>query len=159
MFVLLSYLVFDPARELLRKRREKIAGELETAAREQADAIRMKSEYEGKLAAATATLEAMAFYSYKLVTPVYYDLMLKGRYTHVDVDSQKQAEIIDDIRDAKFTDFAMIWSNSLGNLTWFFRENCTSDSITTATKKQQTTWEAKMDDLLEDIESTYWMEL
>ena len=114
---------------------------------------------EGKLAAATATLEAMAFYSYKLVTPVYYDLMLKGRYTHVDVDSQKQAEIIDDIRDAKFTDFAMIWSNSLGNLTWFFRENCTSDSITTATKKQQTTWEAKMDDLLEDIESTYWMEL
>ena len=52
LFVLLSYLVFDPARELLRKRREKIAGELENAAREQADAIRMKSEYEGKLAAA-----------------------------------------------------------------------------------------------------------
>lgn len=52
LFVLLSYLVFDPARELLRKRREKIAGELETAAREQADAIRMKNEYEGKLAAA-----------------------------------------------------------------------------------------------------------
>lgn len=52
LFVLLSYLVFDPARELLRKRREKIAGELETAAREQADAIRMKSEYEGKLATA-----------------------------------------------------------------------------------------------------------
>jgi len=52
LFVLLSYLVFDPARELLRKRREKIAGELETAAREQADAIQMKKEYEGKLAAA-----------------------------------------------------------------------------------------------------------
>lgn len=52
LFILLSYLVFNPARELLRKRREKIAGEMETAEREKADAIQMKSVYEGKLAAA-----------------------------------------------------------------------------------------------------------
>ncbi len=114
---------------------------------------------EKKLAAATATLEAMAFYSYKLVTPVYYDLMLKGRYTHVDVDNQKQAAIIDMIRDAKFTDFAMIWSNNLSNITWFFRQNCTSSSITTATEKQQQSWETKLTELLEDIEATYWIEI
>ena len=52
LFILLSYLVFNPARALLQKRREKIVGEMETAAREKADAIQMKGEYEGKLAAA-----------------------------------------------------------------------------------------------------------
>ena len=52
LFILLSYLVFNPARELLRKRREKIAGEMETAEREKADAIQMKIVYEGKMAAA-----------------------------------------------------------------------------------------------------------
>ena len=52
LFILLSYLVFNPARALMQKRREKIVGEMETAAREKADAIQMKGEYEGKLAAA-----------------------------------------------------------------------------------------------------------
>ncbi|MBE6639448.1 MAG: hypothetical protein E7616_08395 [Ruminococcaceae bacterium] len=114
---------------------------------------------EGKLAAATATLEAMAFYSYKYVTPVYYDLMLKGRYTHVDVDSQKQADIIDMIRDSKFTDFAMLWSNSIENVTWFFRENCTNRNITTETNKKASSWASALEDLLEDIEATYFIQL
>lgn len=52
LFLLLSYLVFNPARELLRKRQEKIAGELADAAQNQAAAIQLKGEYEGKLAAA-----------------------------------------------------------------------------------------------------------
>ena len=52
LFLLLSYLVFNPARELLKKRQEKIDGELADAAKNQADAIQMKGEYEAKLAAA-----------------------------------------------------------------------------------------------------------
>lgn len=52
LFLLLSYLVFNPARELLRKRQEKIAGELADAAKNQAAAVQMKGEYEAKLAGA-----------------------------------------------------------------------------------------------------------
>lgn len=52
LFILLSYLVFNPARELLRKRHEKIAGEMETAEKNMREAVQMKDEYEGKLASA-----------------------------------------------------------------------------------------------------------
>jgi len=59
LFLLLSYLVFNPARELLRKRREKVAGEMEFAAKEKADAIQMKGEYEGKLASADKEVDVI----------------------------------------------------------------------------------------------------
>lgn len=59
LFLLLSYLVFNPARELLRKRREKVTGEMEFAAKEKADATRMKGEYEGKLAAADKEVDVI----------------------------------------------------------------------------------------------------
>lgn len=110
-----------------------------------------------KVDVATATLETMAFYSKKLITPVYYDQMLKGRYTHIDADSQKQAELIDLIRDSKYTDFAMIWSNKLGNVTWFFRQNCTNNSIITAIESQESAWSKKLDDVLIEIEEAGWM--
>ncbi len=110
-----------------------------------------------KVEVATATLETMAFYSKKLITPVYYDQMLKGRYTHVDADSQKQAEIIDMIRDSKYTDFAMIWSNKLGNVTWFFREHCTDSSIISAIESQEGAWSKLLDDVLIEIEEAGWM--
>lgn len=59
LFMLLSYLVFNPARELLRKRREKVAGEMEFAANEKAEAVRMRGEYEGKLANAGKEVDAI----------------------------------------------------------------------------------------------------
>ena len=110
-----------------------------------------------KVAAATATLETMAFYSRKLITPVYYDQMLKGRYTHVDADSQKQAEIIDMIRDAKYTDFAMLWSNKMGNLTWFFRQSCTSNNLISEIESKNSAWVNTLEDLLYEIEQAGWM--
>lgn len=50
LFLLLSYLVFNPARELLAKRREKVVSDLEDAAKEKEDAIAFKAEYESRLA-------------------------------------------------------------------------------------------------------------
>lgn len=50
LFFLMSYLVFNPARELLEKRREKVIGDLEDAAKEKEDAIAFKTEYEARLA-------------------------------------------------------------------------------------------------------------
>ena len=112
---------------------------------------------EGNLAATTATLEALAFYSHKMVTPVYYDQMLKGRYTHVE-SGDKQPAMIDMIRDARFSDFAMVWSNQLGNVTWFFRQNCQNRRLTENVSASEGTWKNNMTKLLEQIESSIWME-
>lgn len=49
LFILLSYLLFNPARELLAKRQEGIRQQMETAAKEKQDAIHFKAEYDEKL--------------------------------------------------------------------------------------------------------------
>jgi len=45
----LSYLIFNPARAVMNKRREKIASDLSTAKQEKEDAIALKADYEDKL--------------------------------------------------------------------------------------------------------------
>lgn len=57
VFLLLSYLLFNPARELMRKRQELIKDEMDTAAKEKEDAIKLKREYDTKLNAADAEVE------------------------------------------------------------------------------------------------------
>lgn len=49
LFFFLSFILWDPARELLRKRREKIENEMATAQKDMAEASAMKSEYDAKL--------------------------------------------------------------------------------------------------------------
>ena len=49
LFFGLSYLLFNPVRNVLEKRRQKIAGELKSAAEDQKAAEALKSEYELKL--------------------------------------------------------------------------------------------------------------
>ena len=49
LFFACSYLLFNPAREVLEKRRKKIADELELAAADKDNAAAMKAEYEAKI--------------------------------------------------------------------------------------------------------------
>ena len=49
VFLLLSYLMFNPARNLMEKRQEGIREQMETAAREKQDAIQFKAEYDEKI--------------------------------------------------------------------------------------------------------------
>lgn len=49
LFLVMSYLLFNPARDMLAKRQEKIRTELDNAARDEADAAGLKAEYEGRL--------------------------------------------------------------------------------------------------------------
>lgn len=51
LFFALSYLLFNPARDFLEKRRQKIAGDLETAKTSKEDAVALKAEYEARLKA------------------------------------------------------------------------------------------------------------
>lgn len=49
LFLFLSYLLFNPARDLLARRQEGIRQQMETAAKEKQDAESFKSEYDAKL--------------------------------------------------------------------------------------------------------------
>lgn len=49
LFFALSYLLFNPVRDVLEKRRQKIAGELAQAAEDKQTAAALKTEYEAKL--------------------------------------------------------------------------------------------------------------
>lgn len=49
LFVILSYLVFNPARDLLRRRQEKIQNNLDSAEKEKEDAEKIKGEYNERL--------------------------------------------------------------------------------------------------------------
>ena len=50
LFFILSYLLFNPAKDMLAKRRERVAGDLESAKEAKAKAEALKAEYEEKLA-------------------------------------------------------------------------------------------------------------
>ncbi len=50
LFILLSYLLFNPARKLIEKRKTLIADQLDEAAKATESALAMKEEYDGKLA-------------------------------------------------------------------------------------------------------------
>ncbi len=49
LFILLSYLLFNPARKLIQKRKDFIQGQLDEAEKAQSDALEMKSEYDQKI--------------------------------------------------------------------------------------------------------------
>ena len=52
LFLLMSYLLFEPTRELLRKRQERIQSDIDTAKQDKEAALSMKEEYESKMAGA-----------------------------------------------------------------------------------------------------------
>lgn len=49
LFTFMSYFMFNPVRDMLNKRREKIRNDIETATQNKDDAIALKAEYEVKL--------------------------------------------------------------------------------------------------------------
>ena len=49
MFALMSYLLFNPARDMLKKREDRVKDNIDSAAKAKADAEALRAEYEGKL--------------------------------------------------------------------------------------------------------------
>ena len=58
LFFVMSYFLFNPAREVLEKRRKRIAGDLETAKTSREDALALKAEYEDKIKSIDKEAEA-----------------------------------------------------------------------------------------------------
>lgn len=57
LFMLLSYLLFNPARDLMAKRQAKIQADMELGAKEKAEGMSFKQEYDAKLQNADAEVE------------------------------------------------------------------------------------------------------
>lgn len=57
LFLLLSYLLFNPARALLEKRRDKIKDEMEQSLKDKEKAMEFKEEYEAKLKSASLKVD------------------------------------------------------------------------------------------------------
>ena len=105
------------------------------------------------VAATTATLELMAYYSYKLVTPAYYDVALKERYSR----DPKTAEMVDQIRESLYSDFVALWAEECGGCTHFLRTNINKHFASEARTKQRT-WQRQLEKLLEKIENSAFLE-
>ena len=59
LFLFMSYMLFKPTRELLRKRQERIEADLESARSDKDDAEALKNEYEAKMANAQKDADAV----------------------------------------------------------------------------------------------------
>ena len=59
LFTALSYLLFNPVRDMLEKRKQRVVDDQETAKREKAEAIAFKEEYDLKLKQAEKEAEAI----------------------------------------------------------------------------------------------------
>ena len=59
LFIILSYLLVNPVKDLLKKRQEKIASDIECAVRDKDDAAELKSQYEAKLKDVNKEAEAI----------------------------------------------------------------------------------------------------
>ena len=59
LFTALSYLLFNPVRDMLEKRKQRVVDDLETAKREKAEAIAFKEEYDHKLKQVEKEAEAI----------------------------------------------------------------------------------------------------
>lgn len=59
LFTMLSYLLFNPVRDMLEKRKQRVVDDQETAKREKAEAIAFKEEYDLKLKQVDKEAEAI----------------------------------------------------------------------------------------------------
>lgn len=59
LFTVMSYFLFNPVRDMLKKRKEQIQNEIETAKQNKENALALKSEYEAKLKEADKEVEAI----------------------------------------------------------------------------------------------------
>ena len=103
-----------------------------------------------KVDATSAVLEALAAESFRQVTPTYYDVALKAKYTR-DAES---ARMIDLIRENITSDFVFQYSNKINDIAHIFRSRLDTNKSELASYVAQVskTWQKKLDQLLTSLE-------
>lgn len=90
------------------------------------------------LGAVTATLEALGLLSYQIVTPVYYNIVLKGAFEKQDIDAIKMIEYI---RGGIYTDFVRVFTGYLtDDVNWYMRRNIGNKTIVSEAPVKEQTW-------------------
>ena len=107
------------------------------------------SAYSDCKSAAAATLEYMAYLSYKNVRPLYYDQALKNKYTQ----DPNSAQMIDLIHQNINTDFALAWSESIGNIAHWYRSHNKSVGFKRQLQRYEGEWNADLDELIKALEA------
>ena len=103
---------------------------------------------ESKLDTIGATLEAMCSLSSQSVIPVYYDKVLKNKYSR---DAQT-AEMIDLIHDSVTSDFCFAWGDTIGSMYNIFYDNIQNESIESRLKSLEKPWGITMKRLLAKLD-------
>ncbi|MBE6724838.1 MAG: hypothetical protein E7576_06520 [Ruminococcaceae bacterium] len=98
----------------------------------------------------SASLEALASESFKEVTPAYYEIALKVKFTR-DSDSGRMIELV---HENVTIDFAAQWSNKLGDINHFFRKcaDAGNEAIASTLQKNQKVWDKSMSKLVSSLE-------
>ena len=98
----------------------------------------------------SAVLEALASESFKVVTPAYYEIALKVKFTR-DSDSGRMIELV---HENVTIDFAAQWSNKIGDINHFFRKtaDAKSEAIASMIQKNQKVWNKSMDKLVQALD-------
>ena len=71
----------------------------------------------------TATLEALCYASYNRIVPLYFEKILKLRYSPEVEDSR----MFDLILNSRYYNFGFVYSNSISNILWTWRTNTVTD--------------------------------
>jgi len=98
----------------------------------------------------SATLEAMASESFRLVAPAYYETALKVKYAR----DNESAKMIDLIRENVSSDFANLYSNSINNIAHLFRTKLDGETqnLSSSMKSNSRVWSKQLEKLFKQLE-------
>lgn len=121
LFFCLSYFLFNPAREMLRKRSEKIQGELEDAKTNQEQAAALKQEYEARLKDINKEAEAILSETRKkamdnearIIAQAKEDAAAIIERAHVEAQLEKK-KITDDVKKEMISVAAVLAQKAVG---------------------------------------------
>jgi hypothetical protein len=102
----------------------------------------------GNLDGIGATLEALGSMSSSMITPVYYDLALKNKYSR----DEQSAAMLDLIHDSITTDFAFTWGDTVGGMLNLFYDNIRNTKFASVIAKQEKAWNKNLSKLVENLE-------
>ena len=96
-----------------------------------------------------AVIEEMAFQGYSIVTPEYYNVVLKQKYARD--SSDKAMQILDMIRDSAFTDTGYVYNYAIDNVALLIRDlmNSGQNNLATAYAAKEASATTKLASLIE----------